>query len=163
MLISSEHGNKGESNGMYRHGLSQQPLYRIWCTIKQRCYNPKDKAYKYYGGRGIKMCGKWVDDYEEFHRYIINTFGVLPNRSYSIDRIDNDGDYQIGNLRLANRYIQSGNRNLKSRSGHVGVHHRVRHGRADRWRACIGKTTIGDFSTKEEAVKAREEAERAYF
>jgi hypothetical protein len=74
--------------------------------MKERCYNPNSKYYHLYGGRGIKMCDKWKNSFEEFY----NDMGKRPYRIYSIDRINNDGDYEPSNCRWATRFVQSRNK-----------------------------------------------------
>lgn len=65
--------------------------------IKERCYNPNSKAYKRYGGRGIKMCQEWLSDYQAFEDWALsNGF----KEGLAIDRIDNDGDYAPDNCRF---------------------------------------------------------------
>lgn len=91
--------------GNQSHGLSYDPLYKVWTTIKQRCLNPKATAYKYYGERGISMFLDWQLSPENFIEYVLG----LPNarkQGYSIDRIENDGNYEPGNIRWADRLTQ---------------------------------------------------------
>lgn len=80
----------------YKHGDSrpQTRLYRAWADMKKRCVNPNNKAYKYYGKRGIKVCAQWKDNYRAFKFWAILN-GYQDN--LTIDRIDNDGDYSPQN------------------------------------------------------------------
>jgi hypothetical protein len=64
--------------------------YRAWCHIKTRCYNQKDKRYPQYGGRGITVCQRWLDSFEAF----LSDMGLRPSSKHSINRIDNDGNYE---------------------------------------------------------------------
>jgi hypothetical protein len=59
----SRRGRPKQRFGNYatKHGLSETPEHNIWCGIRKRCSNPKDRVYKYYGGRGIRMCERWND------------------------------------------------------------------------------------------------------
>lgn len=86
--------------------IGKVPEYRIWSQIKGRCTNTKNKDYKYYGGRGIKLCELWMNSYEEF----INSVGLRPSPDLTIDRIDNDGNYEPGNVRWTTRRNQCLNR-----------------------------------------------------
>lgn len=71
-----------------------QSIYKIWSNIKQRCFNPDNPRYKDYGGRGVIMCDRWRDSFEEFFSYV----GDRP-KGKSLDRIDNNGNYEPGNVR----------------------------------------------------------------
>ena len=97
-----------ENSGIRTHGMSKTSEYHIWNSIKERCNNPKNHAYKYYGGRGISFYDKWENNFIEFYNYI----GTRPSKYHSIDRIDVNGNYEPGNIKWATRKEQS--RNLRS-------------------------------------------------
>jgi hypothetical protein len=84
------------------------PLYSRWVSAKQRCTNPNAKCYGNYGGRGIAMSALWLNDFGSFERWINENLGPCPE-GYSLDRIDNDGNYEPGNLRWASRIEQRNN------------------------------------------------------
>lgn len=88
------------------HGMGTTPEYRSWAHMKDRCYNKNDQAYKYYGARGITVCPRWKNSFENF----ITDMGFRPSASYSIDRINNNGDYEQGNCRWATHFVQMANR-----------------------------------------------------
>lgn len=90
------------------HGLRYSRFYNIWCGIIQRCTNPNDKAYHNYGGRGIYICDKWRDSFEEFYKFV-KTLPNHNNTNYSLDRIDNDDGYKPGNIHFATATEQSRN------------------------------------------------------
>jgi hypothetical protein len=88
------------------HGKTGTRTYDIWCGLITRCTNPNDHAYPQYGGRGIKMYEQWRHSFAAFYA----DMGDAPSNSHSLDRINNDGDYEPANCRWATRTEQNRNR-----------------------------------------------------
>jgi hypothetical protein len=107
------------------HGMSRSGVYAEYRNMKNRCYNENAHNYKWYGGRGIKMCDRWRDSIKDFY----DDVSVLPNfreNGYTLDRIDNDGNYEPGNVRWATKSEQCNNRSNNIRYEYDGETHTLK-------------------------------------
>jgi hypothetical protein len=97
-----------ERSTKHGHNTEARPSseYMAWVAAKKRCFNPRNHSYRNYGGRGIRMCQEWAASFEAFLR----NMGPKPSPTYSLDRIDPDGDYEPGNCRWASPSVQARNK-----------------------------------------------------
>lgn len=104
---SAENGRKS-AHLHVTHGLSGSRIYNTWIQMMDRCHNEKSKDYFRYGARGIQVCPEWRNDVLAFVKWADANLGICPPR-WSIDRIDNNGNYEPGNIRWANPKMQRAN------------------------------------------------------
>lgn len=147
------HGDASKSN-IARDKRSFHPMYKTYKSMKNRCYNVNEPAYKDYGGRGIVVCDRWlgIDGFWHF----VEDMGPKPTEKQSLDRKDNDSGYSPENCRWTNQYAQASNtRNIKRATGFT-----VRRNGKFRARIRIKGASIhlGDFLTKDDATKAYTDA-----
>lgn len=153
----------GENNPNYKHGQSGSKEYRCWTAIKNRCFNTNTINYKHYGGLGITMCDEWKNSFTTFY----NDVGKAPEDNYTIDRIDSKGNYEPSNVRWVDNKtgIQAINQRIRkdNTSGIKGVYWEKD---KNKWRAVIStkgkRIHLGFFENKNDAIKARLEAEEKY-
>lgn len=103
---SDEHKRNFVANGI-THGLINHPLYESWIGMRNRCYYEKHNRFRYYGGKGIKVCDEWKDDFQAFYDWAIQNgwqCGLSP------DRIKNELNYCPGNIKFSTEQQQSRNR-----------------------------------------------------
>lgn len=100
-----------ENPSRLKHGLSHKhPLYKIWKTMRQRCNNPNNKKYHRYGGRGIRVCERW-DEFTNF----LEDMGSSWKDELTLDRRNNNGNYEPSNCRWALPIVQANNKESVSR------------------------------------------------
>lgn len=95
------------------HGKAGTPIYKEWSEMKRRCLNPKDNSFKNYGDRGITVCERWRNSFEAFYEDV----SKLPHfgeKGYSLDRINNNGNYEPNNVRWATAKQQANNRRKRT-------------------------------------------------
>ena len=137
----------------------KNPLYRTYSGILARCYSEKDKAYKNYGGRNIKVSDEWLG-MTGFPTFLTD-MGERPSENHSIDRIDNDKSYCKENCKWSTKHQQSANRRNSSKT--VGV---ILDKKTNKWRSSLsvnGKLIyLGAYDNYEKAVLERKKAEIKY-
>lgn len=112
------------------HGCTRSTEWKVWVAIKTRCLNPKSSAYKYYGGRGITICDRWRNSFENF----FSDMGTRPTPLHSIERKNNDLGYSPDNCKWATKLEQANNtrteylgkrQTLAQWSRETGIHKRT--------------------------------------
>jgi hypothetical protein len=148
-------------NAKRTHGESKTKEYKAWAGAKERCYNINNTSYVDYGGRGIAVCDRWLNSFDNF----IKDMGKSPTGT-SLDRINVNGEYSPENCRWADSATQCRNRRVypKSKSGKAGV---TWSKKSNKWEAKITVNKIemflGYFENLEDAITRRELAELEYF
>lgn len=146
----------------YKHGKTRTTEYHSWNLMKDRCFNTNCPAFNRYGGRGITVCERWRDSFENF----LADMGPRPSPKHSVDRINNDEGYSPDNCRWATDTEQVRNRGLSKRniSGCAGV---TFHKRDNKWVSTITvnykSIWLGNFDTLNNAIASRWVAEAIYW
>lgn len=141
------------------NGQTKSPVYRIHAGMKSRCYGKSDTKYKDYGGRGIKVCDRWlgINGFNNF----LKDMGNRPTPQHSIDRINNEGNYEPSNCRWATIHEQSSNK--RNNTSCVGVSWATG---KKRWEArlSVGNKVVlyKRFMNRDDAIAARKKAEVEY-
>lgn len=136
------------------HRMTKHPLFRTWRNKMRRCYDETDPRYPDWGGRGIRVFDAWHDP-RIFVEQVEAEIGLRP-KGYTLDRIDNDGHYEPGNIRWATLTEQQQNAGSRTgRSQYKGV---AWHNQRNKWRAYIvnnyRQKHLGLFDDEEEAALA---------
>lgn len=154
---------------MATHGHSnckENTEYSIWTNMKTRCYNTENEAYKDYGGRGIKICDRWLNDYMSFYK----DMGTRPSLDYTLDRYpDKNGNYEPSNCRWATKKEQSNNRrnniminfnnetkNLKQWCEELGLSYKNTHKRIKKFEWPIEQAFLKKHFRGNQTFKSRE-------
>jgi hypothetical protein len=142
------------------HGMSKTPTYSVWCDMRRRCQNPRNKSYADYGGRGIKVCKRW----QQFENFLAD-MGERPSDKHEIDRLNGNDDYKPGNVRWSN----DGGAQARNRRKQKNATSNFRgvdwwNGRKWRARLHIGKKTqeLGLFDDEVEAARAYDAVARRH-
>jgi len=136
---------------------TEHPIYIAWRNMKGRCYNPSRYNYHKYGGRGIKVCERWFNLYDNFYEDMFPTW----KEGLQLDRIENNGNYEPGNCRWSTRREQQLNRNPYNKTGVKGVKKHYNRFIAELHDGKI-KRYLGSFKTIEEANEAYQKARKEY-
>ena len=108
--------NEAQVAAARTHGMGHTPTWSSWISMKQRCTREKDPSWPRYGGRGIRVCQRWLDSFEAFFA----DMGERPSVDHSIDRMDVNGHYEPGNCRWATRTKQGRNKRNNRRFAYAG-------------------------------------------
>lgn len=97
---------KDSGNANRSHGRSKTPEYWVWTSMKQRCHDPKCKSFERYGAKGVTVCDRWRNSFENF----LEDMGERPSPSHSIDRVECSKGYTPENCRWATAVTQANNK-----------------------------------------------------
>jgi hypothetical protein len=148
----------GANNPNYRHGglVFHRKEFNSWRAMRERCTNENNDRYPDWGGRGIKVCDRW--DGEDGFKNFLSDMGKKPSLEYTLDRIDNNGDYTPENCRWATPSDQSKNKRIykTNKSGHTGISYDKT---SKKWMVRVyvdgQRKYIGIFKTLNQAINAK--------
>lgn len=145
------------ANPQTYHGMKDTPMYERWKSMKARCFYPSNKSYYLYGGRGIKVCERWRRSFRSFYEDV----GDPPGPEYTLDRIDNNGDYAPGNTRWVTQREQNINRRIRkdNKTGIAGLQWQPK---KKTWRVTFAGKRLGSRVDFFEACCLRKSAEAAH-
>ena len=111
-MINSNSAGFNQRGAKPKHGLCKHPLYTVYHGIKKRCYYEKHNQYHRYGGRGITICDRWLESFENFFEDVSEGY----EKGLQLDRINNDGDYEPSNVRWVTKQQNDFNRGSRPNS-----------------------------------------------
>jgi hypothetical protein len=146
---------KGKANGSFRHGKANTPEYSAFKAARCRCTNPKDAAFADYGGRGIEFRFASLHDF-------LAVVGHRPSPQHMLDRENNEGHYEVGNVRWSIPPVSAVNRRTRKSSGYRGVRLQQTGHDSWKWRAEISfnkqRQHLGYFDSAVDAAHAYDTA-----
>lgn len=147
------HGDVNHVEAEVGFNNKQHPLYTTWCGMKERCNREAHGAYKYYGGRGIRVCEKWSKSFQAF----ISDMGDKPTPAHTLDRVDNDGDYSPDNCQWVTMAEQISKQGLRctNKTGVKGINPH-----SGGYRIRSKGVYVGHTTTLEKAIKMLNEYKR---
>jgi hypothetical protein len=131
------------------HGMSYSREWKTYDSMKGRCCRPNDPSYKDYGGRGIRVCDRWLHSFKNFYE----DMGARPE-GYTLDRKDVNGDYEKSNCRWASYSLQNINKRSRSNTGITGITQRPN----GKYEVTCRNKYLGKFLSLEDAKTARQQA-----
>ncbi len=136
------------------HNLTKHPFYKKWVAMRLRCTSPKAPFYKNYGARGISVCKEWLDDPTAYITYVSKLVNAGKD-GYSIDRIDNNGNYEPGNIKWSTHSEQMTNTRRRA-SKLSGEPHITWYAKYGKWVLRVNNKFAGYYDTVKEAVTERD-------
>jgi hypothetical protein len=151
-----------KERNMVSNPITRIPGYKNWISMISRCTYQNDVSYLYYGGRGIKVCDRWLNSFANF----IEDMGERPSPNHSIDRINSDGNYSSDNCKWSTQLEQIRNRRT-AKNNTSGVNGVSFHKETSKWVSTIyvnGKRMyLGGFENVQDAIDIRKESEEKYW